>query len=89
MTLLLVSTLCLFLLDLLVLSLIQILNAMMVASQPFFNSIKVTVFRVYPSLKPHILFYSNGLDIWHCLPDIRHIQVNYDWWSAIKVGQTS
>ena len=33
---------------------------------------------IYPSLKLHILFYSNDLAIWHGLPDIRHIKVNYD-----------
>ena len=25
-----------------------------------------------PCLKPHILFHSNGLAIWHGFPDIRH-----------------
>ena len=29
------------------------------------------------------LFHSNGLAIWHGLPDIRHIKVKYDPWSAI------
>ena len=28
-------------------------------------------------LKPHILFYSNGLAIWHGLPDIKQIKVHY------------
>ena len=31
----------------------------------------------YPSLKPHLLFYSDSPAVWHCLPDIRHIKVNY------------
>ena len=39
---------------------------------------------IYPSLKPHILFHSDGLAaIWLILSDIRHIKVNYDRWSAI------
>ena len=42
----------------------------------------VEIFRAYPYLKPHILFYSNGLAIWHVLPNIRHIKVNYSRWSA-------
>ena len=28
-----------------------------------------TFFKEYPSLKPHILFYSDGLAIWHSLSD--------------------
>ena len=28
-------------------------------------------------MEPHILFYSNGLAIWHGSPNIRHIKVNY------------
>ena len=39
-----------------------------------FNLLELKFFRVYPSLKPHILFYSDGLAIWHCFPDITHIQ---------------
>ena len=31
---------------------------------------------LHPPLKPHILFHSNGLAIWHALPDIRPIEVN-------------
>ena len=36
-------------------------------SRPFLNFIKFTFLRAYPSLKPHILFYSrpNDLAIWH------------------------
>ena len=29
------------------------------------NSIELNIFREYPSQKLHILFYSNGLAIWH------------------------
>ena len=29
------------------------------------------------SIKEHFLFYSNGLAIWHGLPDIWYIKVNY------------
>ena len=32
--------------------------------------------RVYPWLKPHILFSSNHLAIWHSFPDINHLNVN-------------
>ena len=38
------------------------------------NSIK-SFFKAYPSLKPHILLYSNGLAIWHGLPDISYIKI--------------
>ena len=39
---------------------------------------QVAIFQaIYPSLKPHILFYSISLAIWHCLSDIRHIKGNY------------
>ena len=31
---------------------------------------RVEIFRAYPSLKPHILFYSKDLAIWHGFPDI-------------------
>ena len=44
--------------------------------------IKLKIFRAYPYLKPHILFCSNGLAIWHGLSDIRHIKVNYGQFSA-------
>ena len=37
----------------------------------------IEIFKVHPSLNSHILFYSNGLPLWHGLPDIRHIKVNY------------
>ena len=33
--------------------------------------------------KTSVLFYSNGLAIWHSLSDITHITVNYGRWSAI------
>ena len=33
--------------------------------------------KVQPFLKPHILFYGNGLAISHGLPDITHIKVNW------------
>ena len=43
---------------------------MMIASQPFFfNLIELTFLCVYLSLKLHILFYINGLAIWHGLSD--------------------
>ena len=54
---------------------------MMAAS--LLNLIKLRFFRSYPSLKPHILFYSNGLDKWHGFPDITHINVNNGYKSAI------
>ena len=41
------------------------------------NLTELQFFKPYPSLKPHIFFYSIGLVIWHCLPDIRHIKGNY------------
>ena len=47
------------------------------------------IFRAYPYLNSYILFYSKGLAIWHGLPDIRHIKVNYGRWSANKVGKNS
>ena len=49
---------------------------MMVASQQLFNLIELAFLRVYPSLKPHISFYSNHIAIWHSFPDITHINVN-------------
>ena len=33
-------------------------------------------FQMHPLLKRHILFYSNGLAIYHGLPDTRPIEVN-------------
>ena len=58
---------------------------MMVASRPFFNLIKLTFLRAYPSLKPHISFYIvyNGLAIRHSFPDITYINVNNGLKSAI------
>ena len=52
---------------------VHILKSMMVASRQLFYLIKLTFLRVYPSLKPHILFYSNHLA---SFPDISHIKVN-------------
>ena len=52
-------------------------------NQAFELEMEWKFFRAYPSLKPHILFYSNGLAIWHGLPDIRHIKINYGQWSDI------
>ena len=45
----------------------------MMESQHFLDLIKLTFLRVYPSLKPHILLYSNHLA---SFPDITHIKVN-------------
>ena len=42
-----------------------------------------TFFKEYPFLKPHILFYSNGLAIWHNLPDTTHTEGKIDIRSAI------
>ena len=42
---------------------------------------------IYPYLKPHILFYSNGLAIWHSLPDITHINFDNGFKSAILIFQ--
>ena len=50
-----------------------------------FNLFELKSFRAYGYLKPHILFYNNGLAIWHGLPNIRHIEVNYRRWLANKV----
>ena len=36
-----------------------------------------------PPLKPHILFYSNGLAICHGLPYTGHVKVNNSKWVAI------
>ena len=55
----------------------------MVTSRPFLIRSGWTFFRQLPSLKPHILFYSNTLAIWLGLPDIRHITLNYGRQSAI------
>ena len=44
-----------------------------------FNLINLKFCRAYNlSLKLHILFYSNGLAVWHGFPDITHINVNND-----------
>ena len=45
--------------------------------------IELKFFKAYTSLKPHILFYSNGLPIWHGFPDITHIEINNSRKSAI------
>ena len=39
------------------------------------NLNKSTFFKVHPHLKSHISFYSNGLAIWHGLPNNGHVQV--------------
>ena len=39
---------------------------------------KLTFLRAYPSLKPHISFYNNGLAIRHSFPDITHIKEHDD-----------
>ena len=44
---------------------------------------KSAILGEYPSLKPHILFCSNGLAIWHSFPDFIHIDVNNNLKSAI------
>ena len=49
----------------------------------YFKLDKLNIFRSYPYVKPHILFCSNGLAIWHGLSDIKHIKVNYGRLSAI------
>ena len=49
----------------------------------FLHSIKYQFLRVYPHLKPHILFDSSGLAIQHCLPNTRHMQVNNGRYAAI------
>ena len=41
---------------------------------------RVEIFRAHPYQKPYILFCSNGLAIWYCMSDIRHIKVNYGRW---------
>ena len=48
----------------------------MAATQVILNLIELKFFRVNPSLKLHILVYSNDSAIWHVLPDIRHVKVN-------------
>ena len=40
------------------------------------NLIEFSFFRAYPYLKPHIVFYSNDLAIWHGLPDISNNKIN-------------
>ena len=48
------------------------------------NLITLTIFTVYPYLKPHILFDSNGLAIWQGFPVITYIQVKSGRRSAIS-----
>ena len=55
----------------------------MANSWPFFNLIKLIFVRVRPTLKPHILFYSNRLVIQLGLPNIEHLKVNNGRYSAI------
>ena len=40
------------------------------------NLIELKFLRVHPSMKSHILLYSNSLAIWHGFPDITHIRDN-------------
>ena len=42
----------------------------------FFNLIKLTFLRVYPSLKPHMFLYGKHLPIWYGFSDVIHIKVN-------------
>ena len=41
----------------------------------YFEFDQVEIWQAISPLKPHILCYSNGLAIWHCLEDIRYNQV--------------
>ena len=47
----------------------------MADSLAILNLLEFKFLRAYHSLKPHILFYSNGLAIWQSLPDIRNIKI--------------
>ena len=47
------------------------------------NLIELNFFSAYHYVKPHICFYSNGLAIWHCLQDIRHMKGTFGSWLAI------
>ena len=60
----------------------QILKVITADSRPFciWSSWNWPV-RDVSLLKPHILFHSNGLDMWHVFSDIRHIKVMSDGWS--------
>ena len=40
------------------------------------NLIESKFFKMHPHLESHILFYSNGLAIWHGLPNNGHVKVN-------------
>ena len=40
-------------------------------------------------MKPHILLYGNGFDIWYVLPDITHNKVNQFGWRLIGLGGSS
>ena len=42
------------------------------------NMIELNLFRAYRSQNLHVLFYSNGLAIWHGFSDITHIKDNND-----------
>ena len=53
------------------------------------NFIELKFYRAYSSMKPHILFYRNGLAIWHGFPDITHIKNNADnlpFWRDLVFG---
>ena len=47
------------------------------------NLIELNFFSAYPYVKPHILFYGNGLTIWQGLQDIKHMKGNFGSWSTI------
>ena len=45
--------------------------------------VRLSVYLAYPSLKPHILFHSNALAVWHRFPDITQTKVTNGRKSAI------
>ena len=47
------------------------------------NLIRLKTFAVYSHLKPHIMFNTNGLAMWHGFPVIMHIKVKTGRRSAI------
>ena len=47
------------------------------------NFIKTIFFKMHPLLKSHILFYANGLAIYHGLPSNGHVTVNIGRYAAI------
>ena len=52
-------------------------------TRTFVNYIKLDIFQGISSLKPHILFYSNSLAIWHSFSDTTHTRVHNGIRSAI------